>query len=217
MQAHVVSAIGTSSKAHSVQASASVRAIQASLPRAASQRLTPCPPRENVLPEEGNHPASVLTSENSDVCMCPSTAVPPANHKVTAAIFYTFCFFPLQQKNQWMYNFLFVHWYFYLSPKRRFPESHLTKKGQNWKGVASNGVSETIRGRFFTPLFHLWQWRSQAQKWSARHDGCFAVNDTLLEVSTQFSVNKWLYKNSHYLRRPFSFQDKRTSGWKLQN
>lgn len=147
--------------------------------------------------------------------MHPSTVVLPANHKLLQQYFNFFVLVFSQQKST--YNFLFVCRYFYLSPKMKTSWVTHTKKRQNWERGALSRGSKTIWGHIFNQLFHLWQQRSKVQKWSELHDDCLAVNDTLLDVSTQFSVNKWLYKNSHYLRRPFSFQDKRTSGWKLQN
>lgn len=179
----------------------------------------PCSPRKSVLLEEGNRPASVLTSKNSKTFVCAQAlcSIQRTTRYCSNTLHFSFFCHPKKKKNQWMYNFLFVRQYFYPSPKMRISWVAPKKKRQNWKGGALTRVSKTIRGPFFNELFHLWQRRSQVQKWCELHDGCLAVNDTLLEVSTQFSVNKWLYKNSHYLRRPFSFQDKRTSGWKLQN
>lgn len=178
--------------------------IQKSLPRAA-EHLKLCLPSLNMLLEDRNHPAPVIT---------PTTQTSQALLSFQWTTRYCsnishFSFFFFHNKKAQTCTLVFLPVPYnedFLSPTK--------KKGQDWKGSLEWG--ETIKG-VWNQLFHLGRGRSQAQKWSALHDGCSAVNDTLLEVSTQFSVNKWLYKNSHYLRRPFSFQDKRTSGWKLQN
>lgn len=195
VQGHVTSAAGTGSEGPNTQA------IQRSLPRAA-EHLKLCLPSLNMLLEERNHPASVIT---------PTTKTSQAlwSFQWTARYCSSISHFPLfspHNKTAQTCTSAFL-------PVTTMTISWVPpKKKKKRDRIERGGLSG-----FLNQLFHLGWGRRQAQKWSALHDGCSAVNDTLLEVSTQFSVNKWLYKNSHYLRRPFSFQDKRTSGWKLQN
>lgn len=113
----------------------------------------------------------------------PKHCAPSSQPRDTAAIL-PFRFHTHTRRQ--IYKFLFVHQYFYLALKMMISQvAHTQKKRQNWKGGALSRVSKTIWSLlFFNQLFHFWQQRSQVQKWSELPDGCFAVNDMLLEVST---------------------------------